>query len=59
MPRPLLAEEQLHPAIRDKVATLHADLVGEVQQACTARPGAGVGAYQVFVCPPAAIDFHH
>ena len=33
MPRILLAESQLHPAIRDKVAGHHADIVNEVQGA--------------------------
>lgn len=43
MPRPLLAEGQLHPAIRDKVASLHAEIVREVQQACAAHPVVVVG----------------
>ena len=33
MPRPILDESRLHPAIRQKVAELHADIVGEVQAA--------------------------
>ena len=33
MPRAVLAEAQLHPAIRAQVAGLHADIVAEVQQA--------------------------
>ena len=33
MPRPLLDESRIHPAIRDKIATLHADLVHEVEAA--------------------------
>ncbi len=30
MPRPILPDARLHPAIRDRVATLHADLLAEV-----------------------------
>ncbi len=33
MPRSILPEARLHPAIRDRVATLHADLLAEVAQA--------------------------
>ncbi|MEO7850998.1 MAG: glutaredoxin domain-containing protein [Rubrivivax sp.] len=33
MPRQILDEPRLHPAIRDRVATLHADTLGEVQAA--------------------------
>jgi glutaredoxin-related protein len=33
MPRPVLDASQLHPAIRDKVAGLHAEVVREVQAA--------------------------
>ncbi len=33
MPRPILDETQIHPAIRDKVATLNLDLVEAVQAA--------------------------
>jgi glutaredoxin-related protein len=33
MPRPILAEGNIHPAIRDKVDNYQADLVGEVQAA--------------------------
>lgn len=33
MPRPVLDESALHPAIRQRVATLHADLLAEVQAA--------------------------
>lgn len=32
MPRPILPEARIHPAIRDRVATLHADLIAEVAQ---------------------------
>ena len=33
MNRPVLDEQHIHPAIRNKVAQLHQDLLGEVQQA--------------------------
>lgn len=33
MPRPILDEDHIHPAIRDKLAHSHADLVREVQAA--------------------------
>ena len=33
MPRPILAETHIHPAIRDKVSNLHGDVVKEVQAA--------------------------
>ncbi len=33
MPRPILAEDQIHPAIRATVAGLHADVLAEVQSA--------------------------
>ena len=37
MPRLLLDESRIHPAIRDKVSTLHADLVHEVEEAIAAN----------------------
>ena len=33
MPRPILAEDQIHPAIRATVASLHSDVLAEVQSA--------------------------
>jgi monothiol glutaredoxin len=33
MPRPVLDEQQIHPAVRDRIARHHADVVGEVQAA--------------------------
>ena len=33
MPRPILDETHLHPAIRERVATLHQDTLEEVRQA--------------------------
>jgi glutaredoxin-related protein len=46
MPRSVLPEEQLHPAIRQRVSTLHADLLGEVQRAVAAHPVVVVGMAQ-------------
>ncbi|MCU0929785.1 MAG: glutaredoxin [Burkholderiaceae bacterium] len=43
MPRPILDDTRLHPAIRDKVANLHAELVREVQAALAAHPVVVVG----------------
>ena len=43
MPRPLLAEDRIHPAIRDKVAKHQADIVHEVQAAVARRPVVVVG----------------
>lgn len=60
---PLTADELAQPAIAVAVNTAPTDpwgreAVATVQQACTAKPGARVGTYQVFTCPPAAVDFH-
>ncbi len=33
MPRPILAEDRIHPAIRSKIAGLHADVLTQVQEA--------------------------
>ncbi|MEO9135513.1 MAG: glutaredoxin [Casimicrobiaceae bacterium] len=46
MPRPILAETQIHPAIRDYVATRNADIVREVQQAVTENDVVVVGMRQ-------------
>lgn len=46
MPRPILAEERLHPAIRQRVSALHADIVEEVQRAVAAHPVVVVGMAQ-------------
>jgi monothiol glutaredoxin len=43
MPRPLLAEAQTHPAIRDKLATYQLAIVREVQAAVAANPVLVVG----------------
>jgi len=46
MPRPILDESRLHPAIRQKVAELHADIVGEVQAAIESNDVVVVGMAQ-------------
>lgn len=43
MPRQILEESFLHPAIRDKVANLHADIVHNVQAAAASNPVLVVG----------------
>ena len=43
MPRALLAESRLHPAIRDRVASHHADIVQAVQAAVAQHPVVVVG----------------
>lgn len=37
MPRPILSEDRLHPAIREKVADRNADLIEEVEAAIAAN----------------------
>jgi monothiol glutaredoxin len=46
MPRSILDETRLHPAIRDKVAAHHADIVREVQDAVAANEIVVVGMAQ-------------
>jgi len=46
MPRPILDESRIHPAIRDRIASHNADIVGEVQQAIAAHPVVVVGMRQ-------------
>ena len=43
MPRPVLAEDRIHPAVRDKVAGHQADIVREVQAAVARHPVLVVG----------------
>lgn len=43
MTRPLLAEAQVHPAIRESIARYQADLLAEVQQAVAAHAVVVVG----------------
>lgn len=46
MPRPILDEAHIHPAIRDRIANHHADIVKEVQAAIAAHPVVVVGMAQ-------------
>ena len=46
MTRPILDEQHIHPAIRDKVAGHHADIVREVQAAIAANDVVVVGMRQ-------------
>ncbi len=46
MSRPILDEQHIHPAIRDKVAGHHADIVREVQAAIVANAVVVVGMAQ-------------
>ena len=46
MPRPILDEAHIHPAIREKVATNRMDYVKEVQAAIAAHPVVVVGMRQ-------------
>jgi monothiol glutaredoxin len=43
MPRPVLSEAHIHPAIRKRIANLHNDIVKEVQDAVAANPVVVVG----------------
>ncbi len=46
MPRSILAEAQIHPAVRDTVAAYRAEIVKEVQAAVAANPIVVVGMRQ-------------
>lgn len=46
MPRPVLDEQHIHPAIRDRVAGNHIDTVDSVQKAIAAHPVVVVGMRQ-------------
>ncbi len=43
MPRAVLPEDRIHPAIRDRIAGHHADLVQEVERAIATHPVVVVG----------------
>ena len=43
MSRPVLDESRIHPAIRERIATHHADVVREVQQAVESNDVVVVG----------------
>ena len=46
MPRPILADDHIHPAIRDKIATNRTDIVDEVKAAIAAHDVVVVGMAQ-------------
>ncbi len=46
MPRPVLAEAQIHPAVREKIASYRTDIVKEVQAAVAANAIVVVGMRQ-------------
>lgn len=46
MPRPILPESQIHPAVRDKIANYRTDIVKEVQAAMAANDIVVVGMRQ-------------
>ena len=46
MPRPILEESRIHPAIRARIAEHHADIVAEVQAAVAANDVVVVGMAQ-------------
>lgn len=46
MPRAILDEDQIHPAIRDRIASNHRDIVEEVQAAIAAHDVVVVGMAQ-------------
>ncbi len=46
MSRPILDESMIHPAIRDRIAVNHADIVGEVQAAVAGTAVVVVGMAQ-------------
>ena len=50
MPRQILEEARLHPAIRDRVANYHADIVHNVQAAAASNAVLVVGMRQNQVC---------
>lgn len=45
-PRAILAEAQIHPSIREKIANLHLDIIEEVRAAIDANPVVVVGMAQ-------------
>jgi monothiol glutaredoxin len=46
MPRPVLEEAHIHPAIREKIDTHHLDIIDEVRAAIAASPVVVVGMSQ-------------
>ena len=45
MPRPVLASDHVHPAVRGKIDGLHADVLAEVQQAIAQHAVVVVGMF--------------
>jgi len=50
MPRPILDETRLHPAVRERIANWHADIVHNVQAAAASNPVLVVGMAQNPFC---------
>ena len=50
MPRPVLDETRIHPAVRERVANWHADIVHNVQAAAQSHPVLVVGMAQNPYC---------
>lgn len=46
MPRKILAEDRIHPDVRDKIASTHSDIVAEVEKAIAANDVVVVGMSQ-------------
>jgi glutaredoxin-related protein len=61
MSRPILEETRIHPAIREKIAALHADIIAEVQAAAAANAVVVVGMRQNPMPKHArkVLDLHH
>ncbi|HUG25540.1 glutaredoxin [Piscinibacter sp.] len=50
MPRPILDESRVHPAVRERIANWHADIVHNVQAAALSNPVLVVGMAQNPLC---------
>jgi monothiol glutaredoxin len=50
MPRPVLDETRMHPAVRDRIVNWHADIVHNVQAAAVSNPVLVVGMAQNPFC---------
>jgi len=46
MPRRILDDSRIHPGVREKIAGLHADIIGEVEEAAAANAVLVVGMRQ-------------
>ena len=58
MPRPILEDARLHPAIRERVCNLHADMVHNVQSAAASNAVLVVGMAQNPMCRKARNALH-